>query len=307
MKHEGVADISERKEKLKEGLGIVLCTRQKGGENALLDQQINLASELHLPAVQFDLRHRTNEEVSASLPGLEGFHENNAECAISIHGEVPKINQETLDISNQERIRNELELTQALGGVSYTVHPPNVASGTFETIEEGQKEKVLNNYARLFIPSIKSAIETGSDFTIALENMPTKGREGAWGQTPEDIELLLSTVCNVASLDTGIDIEEVRKHVGITFDVNHALHEAEDTEQADKLLTEWFIRLGNHMEVIHIYMPSSETDSFLHKYKKTLELAVEHAPHCRLFLESKNNADTTKSLYVATKSLQVSV
>lgn len=303
MKYEGVINISERREKLKEGLGIVLCTRQKEGENALLDQQINLASELHLPAVQFDLRHRTDEEVSASLSDLEKFHAHDTECAISIHGEVPKIDQETLDISNRERIKNEIELTQVLGGESYTVHPPNVASGMFEAVEDQQRKAVLNNYARLFIPGIKTAIEAGSNFAIALENMPMKGKDGAWGQTPEDIELLLSTVCNVASLEAGIDMEEVQKHVGITFDVNHAIHEVEDIEQADQLLTEWFTRLGSRMKVIHIYMPSSETDSFLHKYKKTLELAAECAPHCRLFLESKNNADTTKGLYESTKKL----
>ncbi|MDQ5912524.1 MAG: hypothetical protein QG568_739 [Patescibacteria group bacterium] len=303
MKHEGVSAIAERKEQLKEGLGLVLCTRQKDSEDAFLGRQIDLAHELCLPAVQFDLRHRTNEDIEASLSDLRSFHEKNSECAISIHGEVPKIDQKTLDISNRERVKKEIELTQALDGESYTVHPPNVASGTFETVEEQQREKVLNNYARLFIPSIKSATEAGSNFAIALENMPTKGKDGAWGQTPEDIELLLSTVCNVASLETGIDMEEVQKHVGITFDVNHALHDMENIEQADQLLTEWFIRLGNRMKVIHIYMPSSETDSFLHKYEKTLELAAEYAPHSRLFLESKNNADSTKSLYISTKNL----
>ncbi len=305
MKYESFANISERKERLRDGLGLVLCTRQKDAENAPLDQQVGLAHEMHLPAVQFDLRNRTDEEVMSSLDRLKSFREQNAESSISMHGETPKIDHSTLEISNGERIKKELELTRSLGGESHTIHPPNVSSGVFEHAPEEVRRTVVENYARLFTQSLKASIDDGTDFSIAIENMPTKGSDGAWGQSPEELELLISTVSEVVSSELGIGTEEVLEHVGMTFDINHALHGVEDEKAADFILGEWFARLGKHIRVVHVYMPSGETDSFAHKYKKSIELAALHAPHGRIFLESKNGADSTRQIYASAKEIRI--
>ena len=56
--------IAERREALKNRLSLALCTNQKDGHTARLEDQIAFAEEAQLTGVQFDFRNRIPHEMA---------------------------------------------------------------------------------------------------------------------------------------------------------------------------------------------------------------------------------------------------
>lgn len=286
-------------ERLNSDLGIVFCTEKKDGGHTTLEDQIEEAENLNLPAVQFDFRKRTYEELLATQERLETYREANPRSYLSIHGETPKISKENVAIENHDRIVQELRIAKTLGSESYTVHPPRVNIEIWKSLTDAVREQILENYSSMFVEEIVS-VALEENFGVAIENMPTKGEEGVFGQTTEEIGSLVGRLEN-ALVIKGIDAETAQKRIGITLDVNHALHGVA-ADRWEEELTRWFEEFGERIKIVHIYTPSNAGDEFKRKYQVTLDLAALHSPNTKIFLESKQESGTTATAYAAVRS-----
>jgi hypothetical protein len=284
----------ETTEKLRENLGVVLCAKNKEGKLVSIQEQIKLAEEIGLRFVQFDFRHIPPEEMISTREALMEYRRQNPETQITIHGDNPLINPEELNFINEEKIRSEMDLLLDIKGDSYTVHPPAINSKTFEQATPGQKERIMHNFAHMFFVLLERLSQHDENFCIAFENMPNKGLEGSWGQTIDNMLFLLDTIRR-AAVKVGIPDHLIGEHLGVTFDVNHALHGISE-EEYSTTLESWFSELGESIRVIHIYVPSKFNNDFRFKLDKCQELASKFSPKARIYLESKQSAGITKSL-----------
>ena len=153
----------------------------------------------------------------------------------------------------------------------------------------------------MFAQVIKKAFDGEKKFSIAIENMPVKGNGGAWGQSIEDILLLLKKV-EQSIIEQGVDPLVAHGYVGATLDVNHALHGA-DQKDYKNILESWFKGLGDYLKVVHLYTPSSIGEELKEKYKLCLEFASQFNPNARLLMESKQSPEVTKELYNSAKQI----
>ena len=302
FEHQESVDIIERRRELKDNFGIALSTRQKEGENMSLENQVEVAGQLELPSVQFDLRNRTTDEIHQALEALHTYKELHSFGHISIHGETPRIDESNLSFKNKDRITGELYLVQELLGESYTVHPPAINAKMFSGLPQDVQEKIIDNYSSIFVEAIQKAVVDKKKFSLAIENMPNKGDEGAWGQTVEDVLFLIKKIESTL-VEQGIDPDLAHEYVGATLDVNHALHGVEPKD-AKAVLESWFKNLGEYLKVVHLHTPSSPSESFVTKYEWALEFASQYNPRARLFMESKQDAQITTDIYRAAKEVQ---
>ncbi|HEU5114409.1 MAG TPA: hypothetical protein VFT82_01425 [Candidatus Paceibacterota bacterium] len=291
----------ENREKLKEGLGLSFSARRRDDQVISIGDQIELAETMEIPAAQFDFRGKTDEEVEEARAALTAYRQTHPDRALSIHGANPEIDQKTLDMSTKSRTAAELSLLAEANGESYTVHPPSIGTKLFASIPQNAQEAIVRNYAATLASALKAAIDSGKEFMIGIENMPAKGEDGAWGQNPDELSVLIrSTQEAAAALD--VDPETIRKSIGATLDVNHALQDAQ-LENFDPMLKVWFERLGDLIKIIHIYAPSKESKEFEARYRITLDLAAQYSPNARIFLESKQDAGATEKALSALKKI----
>lgn len=295
------SQFSENREKLKKGFGVAFCTKQKDGGISTFENNLTQAEALSLNSVQFDFRNRTSDEISAATESLLRYRETHPDVAISIHGETPKIEESTFGYKNMARSIAELDLLQEISGESYTVHPPSINHKLFNDIPDAAREKIIHNYANMFAAAIKKSILNGKKFSLGIENMPTKGDEGSWGQNIEDILFLVKEI-EQAIIRLEIDSELAQGYLGVTLDVNHALHGAEPGEYVS-ILNKWFEGLGKYLKVVHLYTPAVPGKDFEEKYKLSLELASRFNPNARLFMETKQNSAITERLYSVAKQI----
>lgn len=285
----------ENIERLRQGLGIALCTKNKEGGINSLQEQITLAEEMGLARIQLDFRNRNLEDILGAKDAMLEYRRSHPDVAISIHGETPKIDDSTLDFKNHKLTLGEIEFLQEMSGESYTVHPPQINFKFFNELPEDVREKILQNYANMFAEAVLKAIGSDKRFSLAFENMSKTGEEGSWGQNVEDILMLIKKVENVI-IEKGIESEVARSFVGATLDVNHALH-GYKPEDYDGILYSWFTKLGEYLKVVHLYTPSDAGEDFKRKCKVSLELAAQYNPNALLFMETKQKPDATKRSY----------
>jgi hypothetical protein len=288
-------------EKLRQGLGVAFCTKNKEGGICSLQEQITLAQEMDLATIQLDFRNRKLDDILDAKDVMLEYRRLHPDVAVSIHGQTTQIDASTLDFKNRELTLGEIEFLQEMSGESYTIHPPHINSRIFKELPEDVREKILQNYANIFAEAVLQAISKDKRFSLAFENMSNVGDEGSWGQNIEDILTLIKRVENTI-IDKGIDPEIARSFVGATLDVNHALHGAE-LEDYDSVLNLWFSKLGEYLKVVHLYTPSEASEDFKRKCKLSIELAAQHNPNARLFMETKQGADATKRSYGVLKEV----
>jgi hypothetical protein len=283
----------ETRRKLHESLGIVFCTEQKDGSHVPLVEQIHLAETLELPSVQFDFRKRSEEEIIEARDALRVFHETHPDVVISIHGETPQIDPEALDIRNKSHISTTLEHVLEFANGPYTVHPLALRDQTWKKLSVETQNILLSKYTSVFTSAFNQ--HACGLFSIAIENMPKKGADGAWGQTPEDIYTLVQHISEYCMANG--DTPEIAEHrVGITLDINHALHDV-DPADWEAELTSWFKKFGTRIRVIHLYVPSHYGETLDTKYQLVLDLATTYSPDAQLFLESKQDTEKTTAVY----------
>jgi hypothetical protein len=254
-----------------------------------------------LKSVQFDFRNRGVEEIDAALGELVEFHKRNPDMIILIHGSTSEIDESSLAMKNAERLLRELSILQEIDGSLCTVHPPHINTKMFSGLEESVGKAIIINYLALYVGSIQKAIIGGKTLTVAIENMPTKGEEGAWGQNPEELMLLI-TEMEKLMLALGLEQSTVKKSIGITLDINHALHGYEG-DKYGMVLEPWFMKFRDYIKVIHMYVPSGESPSFIKKQETALSLATRFCPNAKIFMESKQDEATTATLYSRAKGI----
>jgi hypothetical protein len=292
----------EKRKNLAESLGVTLCTKNKEGVVRSLGEQIAFAEQIGLKSVQFDFRNRGVEEIDTALNELVEFHKRNPDVAISIHGSTSEIDESGLAMKNAEQLLRELSILQELDGSLCTVHPPHISTEMFSGLEEPLGKAIIINYLALYAGSIQKAIVNGKTLTIAIENMPTKGGEGAWGQNPEELMLLIIEMEKLM-LAMGIEQVTIKKSIGITLDINHALH-GYDGDKYGTVLEPWFMKFRDYIKVIHMHVPSKESPSFIKKQDTALSLATRFCPNAKIFMESKQDEVTTSSMYLSAKKVQ---
>lgn len=295
-------NIVERREELKESLGIVFCAKEKTGRQVSIAEQIKAAEEIDPPSVQFDLRGKTDEEIRDSLDDLISYRDTHPDTKISIHGDNPVIDTSDLGLKNKDRIIRELDILQEFEG-SYTVHPPSIRSDVFEGLSRAQKNDIIDGYSAVLAHTVKKAIENEKEFSIAIENMPAEGSEGSWGQNLEDITILIEGI-RKNLVAQGVDPDVAERYIGVTLDINHALEKTEEASEYENILKPWFQKLGEHLRVIHVYAPSKVSQKFVSRYEMALDLASKFSPRARLFIESKHGLDITKQIYQTAKKIQ---
>ncbi len=288
-------------ERLRSGLGVAFCTKDKEGGTNTLQEQIALAEEMGLATIQLDFRNRKLEDILGAKDIMLEYRRLHPDVTVSIHGETPKIDDSTLDFKNHKLTLGEIEFLQEMSGESYTVHPPHINSKFFNELPEDVREKILQNYADMFAEAVFKAVGADKRFSLAFENMSNTGEAGSWGQNVEDILILIKRVEN-AIIDRGIDSEIARSFVGATLDINHALHGAK-LEDYDSVLNSWFSKLGEYLKVVHLYTPSEAGEDFKRKCKASLELAAQYNPNALLFMETKQKPDATKRSYDVLKGV----
>ncbi|MDB5259475.1 MAG: hypothetical protein JWO73_683 [Candidatus Taylorbacteria bacterium] len=293
----------EQREKLKQEFSLALCTKQKEGGTADLESQASFVEQVHPSGVQFDFRNRSIEEIEKALETLKSLRERMPEMSFSIHGDTPKIDEQNFGMKNHERTEKELEILQLLQADTYTVHPPSVSEKLFSEAQPEIQEKIIDAYCGMFASKISDAIQNGGKFSIAIENMPTKGEDGAWGQRVEDIDRLMRRTSEILVEKYEVDPAIVGEYIGATLDVNHTIHDL-PSEEMNTVLDGWFRGLGEYLKVVHLYTPSNAGPEFSDKYKLVLDLASKYNPNARLYLESKQDEETTRNVFAAAKEIE---
>lgn len=294
--------IVQSREKIREMFGVAISTLQKDGGTTSLSDQVEVASTMEIPAIQFDFRNRTIEEIQEGLEALLQYRSAHPDVVISIHGDTPKIDETDISIQNHDRLLEELKIVQELIGESYTVHPPSVQSKLFESLSPEVRATVIDRYAAIFCGAITAAYAQGKKFSVAIENMSAQGEEGAWGQKVEDILFLIQKI-EKELIAQGVDPIAAHEYVGATLDVNHALYEV-NVPDYQTILETWFKGLGDYLKVIHLYTPSALNTKFSEKYRLCLDLAAQYSPHARLLMESKQDTSVTTKVYAAARQIE---
>jgi hypothetical protein len=292
---------SEKRLRIKNNIGVVLCTVQKNGRYSSPENQIDLAGEINAPAIQFDFRDRTLEEIKGFASMLLDYRHLNPYSSISIHGDTPDFNDTDLTIKNYERIREELRFLQDIVGESYTVHPPLITSLVFKHLPPEIQNGLIENYAHVFIEAIEEAVAHDNKLCISIENMAHGGPEDLFGQTIDELLLLIKKVREDLPRH-GISEEIAKNYIGITLDVNNALNDVEAIDYR-LILRRWFRGLGDNIKIVYVNTPSNVTAVFMDKYNLAIELAARYSPNARIMLKSKQDNETTKRIYRASKDI----
>jgi sugar phosphate isomerase/epimerase len=295
----------ERRELLQSEMAVAFSTKSKDGSLITLQEQIECFEAIGAKSVQFDFRNRMPHAQEAMGERLAAFRELHDDVAISLHGETPKIDETTLTISNADVIAKEIDIAKTVEAESFTVHPPAVRQELFDEATLEMRNKVIGEYASLFAEKIKVAIDEGKRFSIAIENMPAEGKDGAWGQTPQDIKFLIQKVEETLVKTYDVHPDVAHEYVGATLDINHALASTENTEEFESVLEGWFQELAEYIKVIHLYTPSDVNAHLMDKFTTTLNLAARYSPDTHVFLESKQNSEVTKRVFASLKNKEI--
>lgn len=291
----------EKRNRLKNNIGVVLCTIQKDGTYNHHEEQIQLAKDLNSPSIQFDFRERTMNEIGSFATNIIEYRNENLHTSISIHGDTPELDETNLQIKNHDRVREELRFLQDISGESYTIHPPNITSQIFKSIPKEVQTKIVENYTRVFTDAIKEAITHNNKFHINIENMPHGASGDLFGQSADEILLLLKSVREDLHLH-GIDTEMAHAYTGVALDINHVLHDVETIDYR-VVLRRWFRALGENVKVVYINTPTNLVESFINRYNLTLELSARYCPRARIMLKSRKDSETTLAIFERVKHL----
>lgn len=261
---------------------------------AILSQQFELAQNLGLKEWQVDLRG--DRPLGLIREALLKFKQESPTTNISFHGETPQIDDKSLDIRNVERLREEINLAIETGSDIYTVHPPSISRETFYQLPPEQQEAFLRKYAAFFAESIKQALDSGKQIVVAIENMPAGKTQ--FGQDVEEIWRLINKLDEVLEKQYNIQPQDVERLVGLTIDVNHAIHGVVDPAERERILRRWFESFGKRIEAFHIYCHTSP-ESFQQKFSQFLRLYEEYEIDAPIYLESKKPIEKTKEIFLA--------
>ncbi len=261
------------------------------------EEQVDYLSEKKINNAQFLIsKGRRMEEY---LPYFKELKKNNPDALLSIHSSAPKFESLTNPaIKNSEKLLKDLEDAANADCGLVTIHPPEVPMVVWsEASEENQAEGVAS-LARFYAQAVAAANRSGKKLELAVENLPAKGNEGNWGQTPEQISLILEKTREVLVTQFGYKAEDAIAAIGMTLDIGHAL--AENKLEAESVLSKWLKELGQDIKCFHVgadsNLPMMEV-----KLRLLRELCEKYQIEVPIFLESKVDLATTEDIYDVTK------
>lgn len=260
---------------------------------AMLSQQFELAKKLRLKELQVDLRG--DRSLGLIRKALLKFKQESPTTNTSFHGETPQIDEELLDIRNTEKLGEEINLAIETESDIYTVHPPSVSSETFHRLPHQRQEALLQNYAAFFADSIRRALALGKQLVVAIENMPAGKTQ--FGQNVEEIGRLINKLDEILEKQHNIKPQDIERFVGLTIDVNHALHGAVELAEREKILRNWFESFGKRIKAFHIFCPTNP-EGFQQKFSQFLKLCKEYGIDTPLYLESKKPIKKTEEIFL---------
>jgi endonuclease IV len=266
----------------------------------MLHQQFELAKDLGVKELQIDLRKIDLRNMPPNLidlikDELLKFKRERPEINISFHGKTPRINESSLEIENIKRFQMEIDLVIEVGVNIYTLHPPSIYSDVFYRLSPEQQEILLQNYANFLAQSIKKALDSGREMVIAIENMPAG--KGKFGQSIEEIILLLNEVERVLKQKYGMFFRDAERFVGVTLDVNHALHGINDVLTMEETFRNWLKNLGRRIKAFHFYC-HTDPNVFRRKFIRFLKLYEEYGLDVPIYLESKKSIEKTREIFL---------
>jgi sugar phosphate isomerase/epimerase len=246
--------------------------------------------------MQIDLRSR--DDLDSIREKLLAFQEGSPLTNISLHGTTPLIDAETLGVKDGEKLRQAIRLAIECGCDMYTVHPPKISREIFSNLMPEQQKTIIDAYATFFAESIKRAVDSKKSLVVAIENMPTKGGGGGFGQSPEEIKAVVGRVVETLVEQHGFGSFDAERFVGVTFDVDHALIGADPGRQ-ETVIREWLDALGSKIKAFHIYAPSGPGLGFDQKLSQFLKLYKEYGLDVPIYLESKQKPETTRDVFLS--------
>lgn len=277
-----------------ERLGVSLSAKTKSGGKREVTDLLRIAKGTGATEVQVDLRKGSQEDSDA----IERFTEENPNVRLTIHAASPTLNPETFETLNEELIKKQAEASLVANGALLTIHPPGIKRLDWETAADANRIKIKDNFAELIADVIINASLKGRTLQIAVENLPTKGDEGNWGQTPEEIKEILDLVGDKLA-QRGLSQDEIDRCVGITLDVDHALSGGKPEEEIDK----WLKTLGSRIKAAHIYCPSSPREDFKQKFLRSTQKLGPLASDFPVYIESKQSESATQEVYSVASEL----
>lgn len=283
------------KQRLLENFGISFSAKSKEKTLFSVEEQLAVARELGLKELQVDLRSRS-DAVNIKDALLE-FKTKFPKTNISLHGETAQFDKSTFELKNANKLRQEIELAIEIGSDIYTIHPPSISRKLFSRLSEEQQAKIIDNYATFYAGSIKHAIDSDKPLTVAVENMPAKGETGSWGQSPEEINLLVNKITEILNNQYDINPKDTERFVGITLDISHALATTSWNER-EAVMRKWFNTFGTKIKAFHIYSPSNPGIEFNQKLSQFIKLYKEYGSDSPIYLESKHKPETTKNVFL---------
>lgn len=266
----------------------------------MLHQQFELAKDLGVKELQIDLRKIDLRNMPPNLidiikDELLEFKRELPEVNISFHGKAPRINESSFELENIKRFQMEIDLVIEVGANIYTVHPPSISSATFHRLSPEQQEKLLQAYANFLAQSIKKALDSGREIVIAVENMPAG--KGKFGQSIEEIILLLNKVKTILEQKYGVVPQDAERFVGVTLDVNHAIHGINDVLTMEETFRNWLKNLGKRIKTFHFYC-HTDPNVFRRRFSRFLKLYEEYGLDSPIYLESKKSIEKTREIFL---------
>ena len=155
----------------------------------------------------------------------------------------------------------------------------------------------------------ESAMHGRTGASVAVENMPIDGREGRWGQTVEEMQVLIEAVTEQLIEKHGFTKKEASRYCGITLDINHALTEHDGKDPA--VIERWFTAFGDRLKAIHVYTPSlgksgRKKQEFEAWFGEIAALYRQNHSHAVVYLESKKDAETTLAMHTFAQAAALS-
>lgn len=234
------------------------------------------------------------------LPVIAELRENNPDISVSVHASSPKLNDEAKVVNKEdELIKSNVALAE-VGCNSLTIHPGSIEMSDWLKASAELHESAINALAGYYARTIAAAKERGKSLTVAIENLPAKGMTGNWGQTPEELGLLIEQTRQILIKNFSFTADETINCVGITMDIGHALSGVAPEKRLETL-NDWFKKLSSDIKCFHV--PNESNDEVASLIMETLrQLCDKYQISPEIYLESKKSLSDTKAAFAGIRN-----
>lgn len=296
-------------ETLHSELGISFSTQKDLQSKTQINSPDNIEAQIRvleyngITKAQLCLRTEETEKLIWVIQKVRKEHPN---IEISFHTKTPSIKDR--NIQNRKQLQLDIEMVIQSGGGILSIHP---GAKTQTEFNEFNLLPILAQYfAQLIVMSNPRKL-THPPIVLAIENLPTKQAEGCWGQTIHEISQLIKETRKIVICEYGYDSKLAEISVGMTLDVSHALSGLTDHYHEEQIIRDWMEYFRYDIRCIHIFAPKEINKKFVRRFKFVTsiysELVNKFGISFPLYLESKQDLNTTEKSFQAARKLLVNV